>query len=77
MIRSVPRSRWFDGLYLAYLAAFFVYLALPLTVTAVFAFNDAPFPSLPWKGFTLDWYLADGSGAVSYTHLTLPTNREV
>ncbi len=61
MIRSVPRSRWFDALYLAYLVAFFIYLALPLLVTAVFAFNDAPFPSLPWQGFTLDWYLADGS----------------
>ena len=61
MIRSVPRSRLFDGLYLAYLVAFFVYLALPLLVTAVFAFNDAPFPSLPWKGFTLDWFFADGS----------------
>lgn len=62
MIRSVPRSRWFDRLYLVYLVAFFVYLAMPLLVTAVFAFNDAPFPSLPWQGFTLDWYLADGSG---------------
>ncbi|MBU2954932.1 ABC transporter permease [Marinobacter sp. F3R08] len=61
MIRSVPRSRLFDGLYLAYLVAFFVYLALPLLVTAVFAFNDAPFPSLPWKGFSLDWFFADGS----------------
>ncbi|MCK0106557.1 ABC transporter permease [Marinobacter sp. S0848L] len=61
MIRSVPRSRLFDGLYLAYLVAFFVYLALPLLVTAAFAFNDSPFPSLPWQGFTLDWYLADGS----------------
>jgi len=61
MIRSVPRSRLFDSLYLAYLVAFFLYLALPLVVTAVFAFNDAPFPSLPWKGFTLDWYFADGS----------------
>ena len=61
MIRLVPRSRLFDSLYLAYLVAFFVYLALPLLVTAVFAFNDAPFPSLPWKGFTLDWYFADGS----------------
>ncbi|ROQ44281.1 spermidine/putrescine transport system permease protein [Marinobacter sp. 3-2] len=61
MISSVPRSRLFDSLYLAYLVAFFVYLALPLVVTAVFAFNDAPFPSLPWKGFTLDWYFADGS----------------
>ncbi|WP_323750184.1 ABC transporter permease [Marinobacter sp.] len=60
MIRSVPRSRLFDGLYLAYLVAFFVYLALPLLVTAAFAFNDSPFPSLPWQGFTLDWYLADG-----------------
>ena len=60
MIPSVPRSRLFDGLYLTYLAAFFIYLALPLLVTAVFAFNDAPFPSLPWQGFTLDWYLADG-----------------
>lgn len=61
MIRSVPRSRLFDSLYLAYLVAFFIYLALPLLVTAAFAFNDAPFPSLPWKGFTLDWYFADGS----------------
>lgn len=60
MIRSVPRSRGFDGLYLAYMVAFFLYLALPLAVTAVFAFNDAPFPSLPWEGFTLDWYLANG-----------------
>lgn len=62
MIRSVPRSRWFDRLYLLYLVVFFLYLALPLLVTAVFAFNDASFPSLPWKGFTLDWYIADGSG---------------
>ncbi len=63
MIRSVPRSRLFDGLYLAYLVAFFVYLALPLLVTAVFAFNDSAFPSLPWEGFTLDWYFADGSSS--------------
>ncbi len=61
MIRSVPRSRLFDALYLSYLLAFFLYLALPLLVTAVFAFNDSPFPSLPWQGFTLDWYLADGT----------------
>jgi len=61
MIPTVPRSRWFDGLYLAYIVAFFVYIALPLVVTGVFAFNDSLFPSLPWKGFTLDWYLSDGS----------------
>lgn len=60
MIRSVPRSNWSKRLYTAYLIAFFVYLALPLLVTAAFSFNDAPFPSLPWKGFTLDWFFADG-----------------
>lgn len=68
MIRSVPRSAWFDRIYLAYLFIFFIYLALPLAVTAVFAFNDAPFPSLPWKGFTLDWYLADGDGRTGLFH---------
>lgn len=62
MIRSVPRSAWSKHLYTAYLIAFFVYLSLPLLVTAAFSFNDAPFPSLPWKGFTLDWFFADGQG---------------
>lgn len=62
MIRSVPRSNWSKRLYTAYLIAFFVYLSLPLLVTAAFSFNDAPFPSLPWKGFTLDWFFADGDG---------------
>src|SRR5690554_4531285 len=61
MIRSVPRSRLFDALYLGCHVYLVVYLALPLLVTAVFAFHDSPFPSLPWQGFTLDWYLADGS----------------
>ena len=69
MIRSVPRSLWFRGLYLAYLLAFFVYLALPLMVTAVFAFNDSSFPSLPWQGFTLDWYFADAAQAGNRTGL--------
>ena len=68
MIRSVPRSSSFDGLYLTYLLVFFVYLSLPLLVTAAFAFNDASFPSLPWKGFTLDWYFAEGSGRTGLFH---------
>lgn len=59
MIRSVPHSRWFHRIYGLYLVIFFVYLALPLLMTVVFAFNDAPFPSLPWQGLTLDWFIAD------------------
>lgn len=62
MIRSIRRSRRFDVVYSLYIGAFFVYLAAPLTVVSVFAFNDSNLPSLPWQGFTLDWFLADGDG---------------
>jgi len=26
----------------------------------ILAFNDSMFPSLPWKGFTLDWFFGEG-----------------
>lgn len=42
--------------YRAYVALFFLYLAAPLAAASVFAFNDSLFPSLPWQGFTLDWF---------------------
>ncbi len=28
---------------------------------ALFAFNNAPYPAPPWRGFTLDWFLGDGA----------------
>lgn len=56
MIPGLPRNRSVDAIYNIYVALFFAYLALPLIVVAVFAFNDSQFPSLPWKGFTLDWF---------------------
>jgi spermidine/putrescine transport system permease protein len=42
-----------------YVAAFLMFLFLPLGVVAVFAFNDAPYPAPPWHGFTLDWFLGN------------------
>jgi len=56
MIPSIRQSRVVTVGYGLYVALFFVYLALPLTVVSVFAFNDSLFPSLPWKGFTLAWF---------------------
>jgi len=44
-----------------YIAAFYIFLFAPLLVVAVFAFNASPFPSPPWKGFTLDWFIGSGS----------------
>ncbi|TDE36206.1 ABC transporter permease [Antarcticimicrobium sediminis] len=56
MIPSIPQSRFLTASYTAYIALFFIFLALPLVVVAVFAFNDSQFPSLPWEGFTWNWF---------------------
>jgi spermidine/putrescine transport system permease protein len=45
-----------------YVAAFFVFLFVPLVVVALFAFNDANYPAPPWRGFTLDWFLGGKGG---------------
>lgn len=56
MIPSLPQPRAYRITYQAYVTLFFIYLVAPLLVVALFAFNDSLFPSLPWNGFTLDWF---------------------
>ncbi len=60
MLASLPRSLPSRIIYGLYVALFFLYLLAPLVVVATFAFNDSVFPSLPWKGFTLDWFISAG-----------------
>ena len=57
MIASLPRPTWLRVSTVVYGCAFFAFLFVPLLVVAVFAFNDAPYPAPPWRGFTLDWFL--------------------
>jgi len=57
MIPSLPRPRWLRIAPWLYAAAFFAFLFLPLAVVAVFAFNDAPYPAPPWRGFTTMWFV--------------------
>jgi spermidine/putrescine transport system permease protein len=65
VIPSLPRPPWLRAATAAYLAAFLVFLFLPLIVVAVFAFNDAPYPAPPWHGFTWDWFFGNAkSGRV-------------
>src|SRR5882757_5562836 len=61
MIPSLPRPVWLRSATAAYLIAFLAFLFLPLAVVAVFAFNDAPYPAPPWRGFTLDWFLGNAA----------------
>jgi spermidine/putrescine transport system permease protein len=59
MIASLPRPPWLRAATALYLAAFLLFLFVPLLVVAVFAFNNAPYPAPPWRGFTLDWFLGN------------------
>jgi spermidine/putrescine transport system permease protein len=61
MIPSLPRPAWLRTTTAVYVVAFLAFLFLPLVVVAVFAFNDAPYPAPPWRGFTLDWFLGNSS----------------
>lgn len=68
MIPTVPQSTAMKWSYRAYVALFFVYLALPLSVVCVFAFNDSVFPSLPWEGFTMAWFFGTEAPFIGVFH---------
>ena len=68
MIPSIPQSRLFKNTYRFYVLLFFLFLAAPLVVVAVFAFNDSLFPSLPWGGWTLDWFFNDTEPKLGIFH---------
>ena len=68
MIRSLPRSKTYDWSFNLFILAYFTFLFAPLVVTCVLAFNDSNFPSLPWQGFSLDWFLASGPDRVGLFH---------
>jgi len=59
MIPTLPRPAWLRLGTALYVAAFLIFLFLPLITVAVFAFNDAPYPAPPWHGFTLDWFVGN------------------
>jgi spermidine/putrescine transport system permease protein len=68
MIRSLPRSKRYTISYNLFIALYFVFLFAPLAVTCVLAFNNSDFPSLPWQGFTLDWFASPGPARVGIFH---------
>ncbi len=61
MIRSLPSSKFYRLSYGAYTFVFFAFLVMPLIAISILAFNDSDFISLPWQGFTLDWFFANTS----------------
>ena len=68
MIRSLPLTRAYSYGFRLYIVCFYIFLFAPLVVTCVLAFNNSDFPSLPWKGFSLDWFFAAGPDRVGIFH---------
>ena len=65
---AAPNSGFLRGVYGGYMLLFFLYLAAPLIVAGVFAFNDSNFPALPWNGFTLKWFFGTESPKIGMFH---------
>jgi spermidine/putrescine transport system permease protein len=59
MIRTLPTSKTYNWAFKSYVVLYFTFLFAPLLVTCVLAFNNSQFPSLPWQGFTVEWFTAD------------------
>ncbi len=60
MIRTLPSSKAYKVAFTLFIVIFILFLFAPLVITMILAFNDSLFPSLPWKGFTLDWFFGEG-----------------
>ena len=68
MIPSLPRPASQRYGLAAFVGVFFVFLFVPLLVVAVFAFNNADYPTPPWMGFTFDWFFADSDSRTGLLH---------
>jgi len=68
MITGIPQSSTFKWTFRAYITLFFIYLALPLVTVCAFAFNDSVFPSMPWDGFTWDWFFGTETPRIGVFH---------
>jgi spermidine/putrescine transport system permease protein len=68
VIRTLPQQKSYTIAFWLYIFFFYIFLFAPLIVTCVLAFNDSNFPALPWKGFSLDWFLAAGPERIGLLH---------
>jgi spermidine/putrescine transport system permease protein len=66
MIRSLPNSKTYSIGYRLMIAYYFAMMFAPLAVVCLLAFNDSVFTSLPWMGFTLDWFIGEGPDKIGF-----------
>ncbi|MDR1389792.1 MAG: ABC transporter permease [Treponema sp.] len=65
MTGTLPRSKTYKTGFAVFITLYFLFLFAPLLASCVLAFNNSMFPSLPWKGFTLDWFFGTGKSGIT------------
>ena len=68
MIRTLPNSKTYTTCFRVYIGLYFFFLFAPLVITCILAFNDSQFPSLPWKGFSVEWFTGNVAERVGIFH---------
>ena len=68
MIRTLPSSKTYKIGFDAFMIFYFTLVFIPLLVIGILAFNNSKFPSLPWRGFTLDWFFGKSFGMTGIFH---------
>jgi len=74
MIRTLPNKKGYMIGYNIFIILYFIILFSPLIVVSILAFNNSMFTSLPWRGFTLDWFIGKGSEKIGLIHDTRNLN---
>jgi spermidine/putrescine transport system permease protein len=74
VIRSLQNTRRYKIGFSVFAGGYFIFLFAPLVMVSILAFNDSMFPSLPWYGFTLDWFIGKGPKKVGLFYNPLNMN---
>ena len=74
MIRTLPNSKAYSLGYKLLIGYYLLMMFAPILVVCVLAFNDSVFTSLPWKGFTLAWFIGEGPEKIGFFNDTRNVN---
>ncbi len=74
MIRTLPNSKSYSLGYKLLIGYYLLMMFAPILVVCVLAFNNSVFTSLPWKGFTLDWFIGNGPEKIGFFNDTRNVN---
>jgi len=74
MIRTLRSTKSYIIGYKLAIYFYFLLMFSPLIIVCALAFNNSIFTSLPWEGFTLDWFIGTGPEKIGFFNDTRNIN---